>query len=40
MALDVSFEDVLERNYLKLSARYPEGAFSVYKSENRKEGDL
>lgn len=40
MALDVSFEDVMERNYLKLSARYPEGAFSVYKSENRKEGDL
>ena len=40
MALDVSFEEVMERNYLKLSARYPEGAFSVYKSENRKEGDL
>ena len=40
MALDVSFEEVMERNYLKLSARYPEGTFSVYKSENRKEGDL
>ena len=40
MALDVSFEEVMDRNYLKLSARYPEGAFSVYKSENRKEGDL
>jgi NTP pyrophosphatase (non-canonical NTP hydrolase) len=40
MALDVSFEDVMERNYLKLSARYPEGAFDVYRSENRKEGDL
>ena len=40
MALDVSFEDVMERNYLKLSARYPEGTFSVYKSENRVEGDL
>ena len=40
MALDVSFEEVMERNYLKLSARYPEGAFSVYKSENRAEGDL
>ena len=40
MALDVSFEEVLERNYLKLSARYPEGTFSVYKSENRVEGDL
>ena len=40
MALDVSFEEVMERNYLKLSARYPEGAFDVYCSENRKEGDL
>ena len=40
MALDVSFEEVLERNYLKLSARYPEGSFSVYKSENRVEGDI
>ena len=40
MALDVSFEEVMERNYLKLSARYPEGTFSVYKSENRVEGDL
>jgi NTP pyrophosphatase (non-canonical NTP hydrolase) len=40
MALNVSFEEVMERNYLKLSARYPEGAFDVYRSENRKEGDL
>ena len=40
MALNVSFEEVLERNYLKLSARYPEGSFDVYRSENRVEGDL
>ena len=40
MALDISFEEVLEMNYQKLSARYPEGTFSVYKSENRVEGDL
>jgi len=40
MALDISFEEVLEMNYEKLSARYPEGTFSVYKSENRVEGDL
>ena len=40
MALDISFEEVMERNYLKLSARYPEGAFDVYRSENRVEGDL
>jgi NTP pyrophosphatase (non-canonical NTP hydrolase) len=40
MALDTNFEEILEMNYEKLSARYPEGIFSVYKSENRKEGDL
>jgi NTP pyrophosphatase (non-canonical NTP hydrolase) len=40
MALDISFEQVLEMNYQKLSARYPEGAFDVYRSENRKDGDL
>lgn len=40
MALDTTFEEVLQMNYEKLSARYPEGTFSVYKSENRKEGDL
>jgi len=40
MALDTSFDEVLRMNYEKLSARYPEGAFDVYRSENRKEGDL
>jgi len=40
MALDTNFEEVLQMNYEKLSARYPEGTFSVYKSENRVEGDL
>jgi len=40
IALDITFEQVLEMNYEKLSARYPEGTFSVYKSENRVEGDL
>ena len=40
IALDITFEEVLEMNYEKLSARYPEGAFDVYRSENRKEGDL
>jgi NTP pyrophosphatase (non-canonical NTP hydrolase) len=40
MALDISFEQVLEMNYEKLSARYPEGSFDVYRSENRVEGDL
>ena len=40
MALDTSFEEVLQMNYEKLSARYPEGTFDVYRSENRVEGDL
>ena len=40
MALDTNFRDIMEMNYEKLSARYPEGAFDVYRSENRKEGDL
>jgi len=40
MALDITFEEVLEMNYEKLSARYPEGAFDVYRSENRVQGDL
>lgn len=40
MALDTNFEEVLQMNFDKLSARYPEGTFSVYKSENRADGDL
>jgi len=40
MALDTTFEEVLQINYEKLSARYPEGTFSVYKSENRKDNDV
>jgi NTP pyrophosphatase (non-canonical NTP hydrolase) len=40
MALDTTFEDVLQMNYEKLSARYPEGTFDVFYSENRVEGDL
>ena len=40
MALDTNFREIMEMNYEKLSARYPEGAFDVYRSENRKEGDL
>ena len=40
MALDTSFEEILQMNFEKLSARYPEGTFDVYRSENRVEGDL
>jgi NTP pyrophosphatase (non-canonical NTP hydrolase) len=40
MALDTNFDEIMEMNYEKLSARYPEGAFDVYRSENRVEGDV
>ena len=40
MALDTDFDEILEMNVEKLSARYPEGTFDVHKSENRKDGDL
>jgi NTP pyrophosphatase (non-canonical NTP hydrolase) len=40
MALDTNFREIMEMNYEKLSARYPEGTFNVYRSENRVEGDL
>tara|TARA_B100000287_G_scaffold386298_1_gene394048 strand:- start:111 stop:542 length:432 start_codon:yes stop_codon:yes gene_type:complete len=40
MSLGVSFDDLVIRNVNKLSARYPEGAFEVVRSENRREGDI
>ena len=40
IGLDISIEEVIQMNFEKLSARYPEGAFSIERSENRKEGDL
>ncbi len=40
IALDITLEEVLEMNYEKLSARYPEGTFDVHRSENRVQGDL
>ena len=40
MALDISIEEVIQMNFDKLSARYPEGTFSIERSENRVEGDL
>ena len=39
MALDESLEDICDRNIDKLSKRYPDGHFSEYYSENRREGD-
>ena len=40
MALDTTFDEVIEMNVEKLKARYPGGEFDVHHSENRKEGDL
>ena len=40
MALDTSFDEIIEMNVEKLKARYPGGEFDVHYSENRKEGDL
>ena len=40
IAMDTSFEEIMQINYEKLSARYPEGTFSVYRSENRVDGDI
>ena len=40
MSLDTNFREIMEMNYEKLSGRYPEGAFDVYRSENRVDGDL
>ena len=40
MALDTSFDEIVEMNVEKLKKRYPGGEFDVHKSENRIEGDL
>ena len=40
MALDTDFDELMSMNVEKLGARYPEGAFDVHYSENRKVGDL
>ena len=40
MALDTTFDEIIEMNVEKLESRYPGGSFDVHYSENRKEGDL
>ena len=40
MALDTTFDEIIEMNVSKLESRYPGGSFDIHKSENRKEGDL
>ena len=39
IALDISFDEVIEGNVKKLEKRYPGGSFDVHYSENRKQGD-
>lgn len=39
MALDTTFEEVVETNVKKLEKRYPGGQFDIYYSENRAEDD-
>ncbi len=40
ISLNISLDEVLTMNVEKLSARYPEGTFDVYYSENRNVGDV
>ena len=40
MALDTTFDEIIEMNVEKLEKRYPGGSFDVHHSENRQQGDL
>ena len=40
LGLDVDLNEVVLTNVMKLTARYPEGAFDVFHSENRADGDI
>ena len=40
IALNVTFEELVEMNVAKLEARYPGGSFDVHSSEVRVEGDI
>ena len=40
MALDTTFDEIIEMNVEKLEKRYPGGSFDVHHSENRQKGDL
>ena len=40
LGLDISLDEVLQLNYEKLSARYPEGTFDIERSENRVDDDI
>ena len=40
MGLETCLDEIIEMNVEKLASRYPDGAFDVHFSENRKEGDV
>jgi NTP pyrophosphatase (non-canonical NTP hydrolase) len=40
IALNISLEEVIQKNIEKLSARYPNGCFEAFYSENRQKGDV
>lgn len=40
IGLGVDLNEVVLTNVMKLTARYPEGSFDVYRSENRADGDI
>ena len=40
IGLETCLDEIIEMNVEKLSSRYPDGAFDIYFSENRKEGDV
>lgn len=40
LALDVDMNDVLDTNVKKLEARFPDGTFNEFYSENRQQGDI
>lgn len=39
-AMGLNPNEVIAENVEKLKSRYPDGEFDVYRSENRKDGDL
>ncbi len=40
LGLEVDLNEVVLTNVMKLTARYPDGAFDVFHSENRADGDI
>jgi len=40
MGLGTDLNEIIEMNVEKLASRYPDGAFDVHFSENRKKGDV